>query len=84
MLRTVTARSPACGPGGEVVVNNTVDYKGNSIGFVHSTCPQTSDSSNSTKRDAIEERHYDRDCKKDDCDCEGYPDIAFRELLDQQ
>jgi hypothetical protein len=82
MLRTVTARSPTCGPGGEVVVNSTVDYKGNSIGFVHSTCPQTGESSNSTKRGANEEHHYD--CKKDYCDCEGYPDIAFRELLDQQ
>jgi len=68
--RAITARSPTCGTGGEVVVNNTVDYKGNSIGFVHSTCPQPGGSSNSTKRDAIEERHYD--CKKDDCDCDIY------------
>lgn len=64
-----------CGAGGEVVENDTVDFDGDSIGFVHSTCPQPGDSTNGTKRDAIEERQYI--CKKDDC--EGYPVLQFQE-----
>jgi hypothetical protein len=81
LRRIVTARSTlsGCGDGGEVLTTNSINHNGNTISSVSGTCPQAT--SNSTKRDAIEERQ--NICTNGGC--EGYPDLSFREeLLDQQ
>ena len=47
------AGSEPCGGGGQVLAQNSIDHNGHTINFVSSSCPG---SSNSTKRDVIDER----------------------------
>ena len=74
MLRTVTSRSVlarASCEGGEVTGSSTVDFNGNAIGLVSTTCSQ----SGSKKRSMIEARQYDL-CSEGDCEC--FPQLQLR------
>ena len=67
MLRTVTSRSVlarASCEGGEVTGSSTVDFNGNAIGLVSTTCPQPG----SKKRSKVEARQDDL-CSGSGCGC---------------